>query len=116
MNDTRFPRLFGKYTLLRPLARGGMGELYLAAAGDLGGAEKLCVVKKLPEVDETAVIEASPPAASMHKARRLLDEARVMVRLNHVNLVQVFDAGTIDGELYLAMELVSGRDLRGAWN
>ncbi|MGB1700669.1 MAG: hypothetical protein ACPHRO_11985, partial [Nannocystaceae bacterium] len=42
-----FPRPFGKYVLLRPLAKGGMGQLYLAASGETGGFEKLCVVKKV---------------------------------------------------------------------
>ncbi|MCA9685056.1 MAG: hypothetical protein KC457_22930 [Myxococcales bacterium] len=32
-----FPQVFGKYVLLRPMARGGMGELFLAAAGETGG-------------------------------------------------------------------------------
>ena len=47
---------------------------------------------------------------------RLLDEAKVAVRLNHTNLVQVFDAGQVDDELYIAMELIEGRDLRAVWN
>ncbi|MCS6914285.1 MAG: protein kinase [Myxococcales bacterium] len=109
MSDAPFPRLFGKYVLLRPLARGGMGELYLAATGELGGAEKLCVIKKLPEADSAAPGDPS-------KMRRMMDEARVMARLSHSNLVQVFDTGLVGGELYLAMELVAGRDLRAAWN
>ncbi len=37
----RYPRRFGKYVLLKPLAKGGMGEIYLAAGGDVGGFEKL---------------------------------------------------------------------------
>jgi serine/threonine protein kinase len=87
------------------MARGGMGELFLAAAGETGGFEKLCVVKKvLADLDD----------AGVH--RRFLDEAKVVVRLNHSNLVQVFDAGRVEGEHYLAMELVSGKDLRALWN
>ena len=79
-----FPQVFGKYVLLRPMARGGMGELFLAAAGDIGGFEKLCVVKKvLTELEDDGV------------RRRFLDEAKVVVRLNHANLVQVFDAGRV---------------------
>ncbi|HEY2745481.1 MAG TPA: serine/threonine-protein kinase, partial [Polyangia bacterium] len=101
----RFPRMFGKYALLRPFARGGMGEIYLAAHGDLGGAEKLCLVKKVPEDRDAPGLTA-----------RLLDEAKVAVRLNHTNLVQVFDAGKVDDELYIAMELIEGRDLRAVWN
>ncbi len=99
-----FPQLFGKYVLVRPMARGGMGELFLAASGDRG-FEKPCVVKKvLHNLDD----------AGVH--RRFLDEAKVVVRLNHANLVQVFDAGRVNDEYYLAMELVEGKDLRAVWN
>ena len=105
MSSQRFPRMFGKYALLRPFARGGMGEIYLAAHGDLGGAEKLCLVKKVPEDRDAPGLTA-----------RLLDEAKVAVRLNHTNVVQVFDAGRVDEELYVAMELIEGRDLRAVWN
>ena len=41
-----YPRRFGKYVLLKPMARGGMGEIYLAAAGD-AGFQKFCVIKKI---------------------------------------------------------------------
>jgi serine/threonine-protein kinase len=82
-----------------------MGQIYLAASGEVEGAEKLCVVKKLLE-----------ESATTSTAARFLDEMRVVVRLNHGNLVQVFDAGQVTGELYLAMELVEGRDLRAIWN
>ena len=41
-----FPRRFGKYVLLRSLARGGMGEIYVAATGE-PGFQKFCVIKKV---------------------------------------------------------------------
>lgn len=100
-----FPQVFGKYVLLRHMARGGMGELFLAAAGETGGFEKLCVVKKvLQDLNDDGV------------RRRFLDEAKVVVRLNHANLVQVFDAGRVGDDYYLAMELIEGKDLRAVWN
>ncbi len=100
-----YPQVFGNYVLVRPMARGGMGELFVAAAGGTRGFEKLCVVKKvLHSLDDPAV------------QRRFLDEAKIVVRLNHANLVQVFDAGQVDNEYYLAMELVEGKDLRAVWN
>src|SRR3982750_3216687 len=99
-----YPRRFGKYVLLKPMARGGMGEIYLAAAGD-AGFEKCCVIKKIiPERSDRA------------KANRFLDEAKVVLRLSHANLVPTFDAGECDGEFYIAMELVEGKDLREIWN
>ncbi|MEE9386762.1 MAG: serine/threonine-protein kinase [Nannocystaceae bacterium] len=102
---SQFPQVFGKYVLLRPMARGGMGELFLAAAGEVGGFEKLSVVKKVLQ-------HLLDPAVR----RRFLDEVKVVVRLNHANLVQVFDAGRVEQEYYLAMELVEGKDLRALWN
>ncbi|HXI55903.1 MAG TPA: protein kinase [Polyangia bacterium] len=39
-----------------------------------------------------------------------------MLRLSHANLVLTFDAGDVDGEFYIAMELIEGKDLREIWN
>ncbi len=100
-----FPRRFGKYVLLRPLAKGGMGEIYMAALGQIGGFEKLCVIKKV--IGEKA---------DTGKAKRFLDEAKVVLRLSHSALVNTFDAGQVDDEFYIAMEMVEGKDLREAWN
>jgi len=101
----RFPKRFGKYVLLKPLAKGGMGEIYIAAGGQVGGFEKLCVIKKV--ITEKA---------DRSKANRFLDEAKVVLRLSHSCLVTTFDAGEVDGEFYIAMELVEGKDLREVWN
>jgi serine/threonine protein kinase len=101
----QFPRQFGKYVLLKSFARGGMGEIYLAASGQPAGFTKLCVIKKV-------ITEKTEPA----KVNRFLDEAKVVLRLSHGNLVSTFDAGEVSGELYIAMELVEGKDLREIWN
>jgi serine/threonine protein kinase len=45
-----------------------------------------------------------------------MDEAKVVLRLSHSNLVNTFDAGEADGEFYIAMEMVEGKDLREVWN
>ena len=99
-----YPLKFGKYVLLKPMARGGMGAIFLAAAGE-PGFQKFCVVKKV-------IAEKSDRA----KANRFLDEAKVVLRLSHANLVPTFDAGEVEGEFYIAMELVEGKDLREIWN
>ena len=106
----QFPRDFGRYSLLAPLAEGGMGALYLACQGERG-FEKLCVIKTV-----------LPQLADAELVARFRDEAKVVVRLSHGNLVPVFDAGTVRvppndrDELYLAMEHVDGKDLRAVWN
>ena len=99
-----YPLKFGKYVLLKPMARGGMGAIFLAAAGE-PGFQKFCVVKKV-------LAEKSDRS----KSNRFLDEAKVVLRLSHANLVPTFDAGEVDGEFYIAMELVEGKDLREIWN
>ncbi|HMU39092.1 MAG TPA: protein kinase [Pseudomonadota bacterium] len=100
----KFPRPFGRYSLLSPLAQGGMGALYLACTGDRG-MERLCVIKTV-----------LPHLADAEYVNRFRDEAKVVVRLSHGNLVPVFDAGMVDSELYLAMDYIDGKDLRAVWN
>jgi serine/threonine protein kinase len=102
MNE--FPRRFGKYLLLKPLARGGMGALYLALSGPEESA-KLCVIKTV-----------LPHLADKEYLQRFRDEAKVVVRLSHGNLVPVFDSGQVAGEIYLGMDFIEGKDLRATWN
>ncbi|HEY0707038.1 MAG TPA: protein kinase [Polyangia bacterium] len=99
-----FPRRFGPYVLIKPLARGGMGALYLALSGEKG-LEKLCVLKT-----------ALPHLLGQGYGQRFRDEASVVVRLSHGNLVTVFDAGQVEGEIFIAMDFVDGKDLRAVWN
>ena len=103
-----FPRSFGRYTLIANLAQGGMGALYLACQGE-HGMEKLCVIKTV-----------LPGLADKEYVARFRDEAKVVVKLSHGNLVPVFDAGMAGGlggvEMYLAMDYVDGKDLRAVWN
>ena len=100
----QFPRKFGKYHLLGPLAQGGMGALYLAVTGDRG-LERLTVIKTV-----------LPHLADKEYIARFRDEAKVVVKLSHTNLIPVFDAGLVDQELFLAMDFVEGKDLRAVWN
>src|SRR4051812_29801976 len=85
-----------------------MGALYLACQGE-HGMEKLCVIKTV-----------LPGLADKEYVARFRDEAKVVVKLSHGNLVPVFDAGMAGGlggvEMYLAMDYVDGKDLRAVWN
>jgi serine/threonine protein kinase len=82
-----------------------MGEIYVAALGQLDGFDKLCVIKKV-----------IPEKSDEGKAKRFLDEAKVVLRLTHSGLVNTFDAGQVEREFYIAMEMVEGKDLREVWN
>jgi len=104
MSPAAFPRRFDSYVLLKPLARGGMGQLYLAMTG-APGLERLCVVKQVP-----------PEVVASENARRFRDEATVALRLSHGNLVTVFDSGFQGDRIFLAMDYVDGRDLHHVWN
>jgi serine/threonine protein kinase len=94
--------------LLKPLARGGMGELDLAVTGGQG-MEKLCVIKRV-----------LPHLLASESVQRFREEAMVVVRLSHGNLVGVLDAGKENGvdsgQFYLAMDFVEGKDLLATWN
>ncbi len=96
------PSRFGKYTLIRKLATGGMAELFLAIQKSVAGFEKLLVIKRiLPSMNQDrAFIEM------------LLHEARIAATLSHPNIVQIFDVGQFDGQYFIAMEHVHGEDLR----
>jgi serine/threonine protein kinase len=98
---------FGPFDLESLLAKGGMAELFLARHRDSG---QMVVVKRLlPELEDRAdVIDL------------FLTEADVGRLLKHEHVVQVLDAGEVDGRYYLAMEHVDGIDaealLAWSWN
>jgi len=100
--DVRFPRPFGQYMLLQSLAKGGMGEVFLAKHGGIAGIEKFCVVKTL----------RSAHTDDREYVARFMDEARVVVNLNHRNICQVSDVGRVGSRYFLAMELIAGIDVR----
>ncbi len=96
------PCRFGKYTLIRRLATGGMAELFLAIQKSVAGFEKLIVIKRILPIlnQDRAFIEM------------LLHEARVAATMSHPNIVQIFDVGAVEGAYFIAMEHVHGEDLR----
>src|SRR5579884_3953140 len=96
------PRKVGHYVLLKLVARGGMGDVYLAATTGIEGAERPCIVKT---VRHDHAHESSFLA-------RFLDEARVQAQLNHPAVAQVLEADLDDGgEPYTVVEYVEGRSL-----
>ncbi|HET6613022.1 MAG TPA: serine/threonine-protein kinase [Kofleriaceae bacterium] len=94
-------RLGGRYTLVRPLAVGGMAEIYLARQDAMAGFEKDVVIKRLK--------------AEHNRDERLvsmfLDEARIGALLNHPNIVHVYDVGQDRSLPYIAMEYIRGQEL-----
>jgi tetratricopeptide (TPR) repeat protein len=90
--------LGGRYRLVEPLGRGGMGEVWRARDAQL----ERDVAAKLPraaDLDEGA-------------RARLLREARLVASLQHPGVVSVFDTGESEGQSFVIFELVPGRNLR----
>ncbi|MCP3104060.1 protein kinase [Myxococcus sp. K15C18031901] len=89
---------FGRYELLRKIAIGGMGAVYLARQKGPVGFQKLLVVKRLlPHLSEDDEF-----------IEMFLDEGRIAAHLNHPNIAQIYDLGDVDGQYYIAMEYVHG--------
>jgi eukaryotic-like serine/threonine-protein kinase len=93
---------YGKYFLLKRIATGGMGEIYLARQQGPAGFEKILVIKKiLQQLSENEKY-----------ARSFLSEAKMQAQMNHSSIVQIFDLGQADdGTFYMAMEYVHGKAL-----
>src|SRR6202044_148445 len=96
------PRTLGRRILLKLVARGGMGDVYLGATTGIEGAERPCIVKT---VRRDHIHDGSFLA-------RFLDEARVQAPLQHPGVAQVLEAATdSNGEPYTVVEYVEGRTL-----
>ena len=89
----------GRYRIDRPLGTGGMAEVFAATDLRLG---RTVALKRIPD----AVVPDATARARMAR------EARVLARVNHPNVVTVFDTVQDDGHPFLVMELVGGHTLR----
>jgi serine/threonine protein kinase len=92
-------RRFGAYEVLEELGSGGMGKVYRAKNVTL---ERVVALKTL----------APQFSADQGFVQRFLKEARAAARLNHPNIVQIYDFGCEEGLYYLAMEYVDGQSLQ----
>jgi len=101
MRDTELPGArFGRYRVLDWLGAGGMGVVYSAYDLDLNRKVALKVLRN----DGTDQLPISD---------LLLAEAQAMAQLAHPNVVTVFDVGSVDDRVFLAMELIEGQTLAG---
>jgi serine/threonine protein kinase len=103
-------KTLGKYQLVKQLAVGGMGEVWLARQKGPVGFEKLVVVKTLLQH-----LKEDQEFVNM-----FFDEARIAAVLNHPNIAQIYDLGENSGQYFIAMEFIHGEDLgrvmRRAWS
>jgi serine/threonine protein kinase len=90
---------FGRYEILEKIGEGSMGVVYRAQDTALG---RVVAVKMLSQ--ELGAEE------ELHQ--RFMREAEAVGLLSHPNIVTVYDMGEAGGQLYMAMELLEGEDLR----
>jgi serine/threonine protein kinase len=94
-------KTLGKYSLLSRLSTGGMSEIFLATQNGMAGFRKVVVLKTiLPSI-----------TGEEEFVRMFLEEARITSSFNHPNIAQVFDLGTDQDTLFIAMEFVQGATL-----
>lgn len=90
----------GRYVILDVVGEGGMGIVY--AAYD-------------PELDRKLALKLLRTASTERRAERrrlrLIREAQAMARLSHANVITVHDVGTIDDQVFVAMEFIEGCSL-----
>ncbi|MBK7857989.1 MAG: tetratricopeptide repeat protein [Archangiaceae bacterium] len=99
--ELRRGMLLGRYLLLETLGAGGMGMVFEAYDPELD--RKIAIKLLRPE-------PRGPSGAQQH----LLAEAKAIARLQHPHVVAVYDVGTIEGRVFVALELVVGQTL-GQW-
>ena len=90
---------FGRYSLVKRLGAGGMGEVFLARTE--GSAETLVVKRILPHL-----------TANPRFLRLFLDETRIASRLVHPNIVRIHEYGEHEKNYFMIMEYVEGSNLR----
>ncbi|MGH1341781.1 MAG: protein kinase domain-containing protein [Nannocystales bacterium] len=97
-SESTAPVQIGRYRLGERLGAGGMGIVFAAQDTSLDRPVALKLLRPGYEMDAAA--------------ERLQREARAMARLSHPNVVTVFDVGTHEGAVFVAMEKVEGGTLR----
>ncbi|MCG8463104.1 MAG: serine/threonine-protein kinase [Holophagales bacterium] len=100
LDPLRRGSIVGRYVVLELLGSGGLGVVYSAYDPIL---DRKIAVKLL-----------RPSSREKGSQRRLRREAQALAKLNHPNVVTVFDVGEMDDRVFLAMELVEGEHL-GLW-
>ncbi len=94
------PARLGRYLVIEQLGAGGMGVVFSTYD---------------PELDRKVAIKLVHPRRDSDDERaRLLQEARALAQLSHRSVVSVFDVGTLDDDVFIAMEFVDGVTL-SAW-
>ncbi len=97
------PHMFGRYTILDPVAVGGMAEIYRARLTNSGeGPDRILIMKKVIQS-----LSQDDEFVQMFE-----EEIKITVGLSNPNIVQIYDYGRVSGVSFLAMEYVEGKNLQ----
>ena len=91
-----------KYQIKEVIGNGGMAHVYLAWDVRLRREVAFKIIRK----------EKFPPKDYDRLYKRFQIEARTLARLNHPNIVKIYDYGEFDGSPYLVMEYIKGGTLK----
>ena len=92
-------RKMGRYTLVDKLGQGSMGVVYKAYDEML---DRYVALKTM----------VSDMTTDTELRKRFYQEARLAAKINHPYIITVFDLGEVEGQIYIAMELLEGEDLK----
>ncbi|HEY3450364.1 MAG TPA: serine/threonine-protein kinase [Myxococcales bacterium] len=98
---TELPDLGSKYVVERPLARGGMAQVFLARHVGPGGVSRRVVVKTV----------TAEPSGEEKQLQLFVEEARIAALVSHPNIVHLYDFGEQRGVHFLVFEYLEGRSL-----
>ena len=97
-DDARLGTVIAGYRIEERIGRGGMGVVYRAEHLNLRRRAAIKIIA--PDLAESSGFR-----------QRFTRESRIAAALQHPNIVTVYDAGEVDGLLYLAMQYIEGEDL-----
>ncbi len=100
-DNLRAGQKLGRYTLLTPVAQGGMARVWAARQVGIRGFQKLVAIKTI-----MPALAADPEFERMFQ-----DEARIAAAIHHPNVAEILDLGEVGSVLFLAMEWVDGVSL-----
>jgi len=99
------PDKLGRYEIRGKIADGGMASIYAGSLAGPGGFERLHALKVIK----------SEYSSDQDFVNMFLDEARIVAKLNHPNVVQIHELGEHESRLFIAMELLLGESLWDTW-
>jgi serine/threonine-protein kinase len=100
------PKRLGRFEVGAKIGGGGMATVYLGRDVREDGTEELVALKVIH--DELAHDEQF--------TAMFMDEARILARLSHPNVIQTLEYGIKDGHRFIAMELLNGRTVADVWD